>query len=472
MRRQAHLALALLPIFGGCTSVEARRERDTQAVGSLFHDRTGLDLGPRAPDGGQIEPTVRELLRHPLTEEAALKIAILNNRAVRAALANLGVASADLLQAGLLSNPVFAANAKFFSSGTEIELGIVESFFDIFFLSARKRVAESQFEATKYRIVGELVRLTHDVRRGLVDMRAAERLLDVEREVLRAAQASVDLMTELHRAGNVTDPQLTAEELALARAKLAVARAEVASVEERESLNTLLGLWGETVSWTIDGELLDDPSAKLDLDRIETRAIAASLNLAEIRARATAQARLAGIVGWEAVLAPGEVGIAAKREADSSEWGVGPALGFGLPVFDTGAPRRAAAGAMLEELLANHISLAVEVRSAARRFRERAISLRDQARFIREDELPKAKRLVRETLRNYNAMQVGAFDVLLAKQQEIEAAQRYVETLRDAWVARLDLEELLAGSLNTERIKGVGERSSGHPTSTLTNERH
>lgn len=462
MRRQALVALILLPIVSGCASVAAERERDTQAVASLLHDRTGLDLRTSSRDDGEIEPEVRELLERPLTEETALKVALVNNREVRAALANLGVASAELVQAGLLSNPVFAADAKFFSSGPEIELSLVESFLDLFLIPARRRVAESEFEATKYRIVRELVRLMHDVRRALVGVRGAERLIDVEREVLRAAQASVDLMTELHRAGNVTDPHLTAEELALARAKLAVARAEAASFDAREPLNTLLGLWGDAVTWTIEGELSEVTGSQLDLDRVETRAIAASLDLAEIRAGATARARRAGIVGWEAVLAPGDIGVAAKRETDSSEWGVGPAVGFGLPVFDGGGARRAAAAAMLEESLAHHIALAVEIRSAARRLRERVISLHDQAQFIRDDELPKAKRLVRETLRNYNAMQIGVFDVLLAKQQEIETTHTYVETLRDAWIARVDLEELLAGSLNDARISHVEPCSSDH----------
>ena len=77
----------------------------------------------------------------------------------------------------------------------------------------------------------------------------------------------------------------------------------------------------------------------------------------------------------------------------------------------------------------------------------------DQLRFIQAEELPKSKRLVRETLRNYNAMQIGAFGVFVARQQEIESMQGYVETLRAAWTARIDLEELLAGSFRESRVE-------------------
>jgi cobalt-zinc-cadmium efflux system outer membrane protein len=78
---------------------------------------------------------------------------------------------------------------------------------------------------------------------------------------------------------------------------------------------------------------------------------------------------------------------------------------------------------------------------------------------------------VRETLRNYNAMQIGVFDVFVAKQQEIEARRSYVGTLRDAWLARIDLEELMAGGLNDERVS-ARPRASGPSTTTMQSRAH
>ena len=42
-------------------------------------------------------------------------------------------------------------------------------------------------------------------------------------------------------------------------------------------------------------------------------------------------------------------------------------------------------------------------------------------------------------------MQIGAFQLLQAKQQEIEAGGQYIETLRDYWLARTELDQLLSG---------------------------
>lgn len=96
----------------------------------------------------------------------------------------------------------------------------------------------------------------------------------------------------------------------------------------------------------------------------------------------------------------------------------------------------------------------------------------DQARFIRAEELPKSKRLVRETLRNYNAMQIGAFGVFVARQQEIEAMQNYVKTLREAWTARIDLEELLAGSYRESRVEAGANDLQAASTPQGTNGNH
>ncbi|MFN0241378.1 MAG: TolC family protein [Planctomycetota bacterium] len=416
--------------------------------------------------GGAIVPEALELLKRELTEDDAVKIAILNNREVSAALARLGVSSSELVQAGLLRNPVFSASATLFDSGTEIEASVMQPFLDLFFLSARKRVAEAELEANRAQIANEIIRLAYDARRAFVRVHAAVRLLQVERDVLRAAQASFDLMSQLHRAGNVTDPRLTTEEIALARAKLGVAQAESALLEAREPLNVLLGLWGDSVTWTLAGTLTEDPGASLDVEQVETRAIAASLDLAESRAHTTAEARRAGFTSWEAAFSTGDVGLAAKREVDGGDWGLGPALAVSVPLFDTGAAARAGAHARVQASLAHHVALAVEIRSAARRLRARALSLGEQAAFIRTEELPTASRLVRETLRNYNAMQIGVFDVLVVKEQEIAAQRSHVETLRDAVLARLDLDELLAGSFNQERV-GAEPRARRNATMAL-----
>ena len=61
----------------------------------------------------EIERAVRAMLRGTLTADRAVQIALLNNRELQATFEDIGIANADLTEAGLLKNPVFDASALF-----------------------------------------------------------------------------------------------------------------------------------------------------------------------------------------------------------------------------------------------------------------------------------------------------------------------------------------------------------------------
>jgi cobalt-zinc-cadmium efflux system outer membrane protein len=69
--------------------------------------------------------------------------------------------------------------------------------------------------------------------------------------------------------------------------------------------------------------------------------------------------------------------------------------------------------------------------------------------------LPLREKIVNLTLQKYNYMLVGAFDLLVAKQQEFEAYQKYLEALRDYWIIRADMQRALGGRLP---VSGQGRR--------------
>jgi outer membrane protein TolC len=151
--------------------------------------------------------------------------------------------------------------------------------------------------------------------------------------------------------------------------------------------------------------------------------------------------------------------VVAKREV-GGEWGLGPSFAIDVPLWSRGSARDVAAQARLRQELDQFEVLGVEVRSAARTLRDRSIGISDRARYLREVHLPLLNRFLKETLQNFNAMQIGAFEVLDAKEQELDAAREQLDTLREASRARLDLEELLAGSLRPDRLADAPALSS------------
>src|SRR5262249_38269938 len=145
---------------------------DVRAADRADARRLAADAGRRAglPVVDAVEPSestgmssqAKAILARPLSDESAVKVALLENPAVRESYENLGIARAELIQAGLLSNPVFRANAKFFTSGTEVELGLAQSFLDVFFVPMRRCVAAADQEAAEAAVERDLVRLVYD----------------------------------------------------------------------------------------------------------------------------------------------------------------------------------------------------------------------------------------------------------------------------------------------------------------------
>src|SRR5207247_2658345 len=114
-----------------------------------------------------VEAEVAAALRKELTADDAVKIALLNNRALQATYEELGIAQADLVQAGLLKNPIFGASLRFpdrAPRGPNVELSVTEDFLELLLIPARKRLAAAQFEAAKLRVADAVIRLAADVR--------------------------------------------------------------------------------------------------------------------------------------------------------------------------------------------------------------------------------------------------------------------------------------------------------------------
>ena len=72
--------------------------------------------------------------------------------------------------------------------------------------------------------------------------------------------------------------------------------------------------------------------------------------------------------------------------------------------------------------------------------------------------IPLRERIVALAMRHHDAMLLGVYQVLLAKQAEVNAYREYIEAVRDYWIALADLERALGGRLSTHS----GGHSGGH----------
>lgn len=450
----ACMLATLIVLIAGCGSSSVDPQPAFDDVRAGVARRSGHPITWHRQDRPSAAPTseIQEMLSDELSLDEAVRIALLNNRRLQATYERLGIAQAQVVQAGLLRNPMLDVSLRFVEGpGSDyiLEMGAIQDILDIFLIPLRKRLARAELQVTKAEVTGAVLETVARTEKSFVSFQAAQQTLALNRQILSAAEASYDGARRLHRAGNITDLALANERALYEQTRLAVASAEMEVLQRRERLNALLGLWGEQTSWQIAGGLPDLPAQSLDLDELERRIVANSLDLAIMRQRMTATAARMGIDTSELVFPELAAGAEAEREPDG-EWSVGPAFGVGIPLFDQGAARKAAGRAELRRLWDEYTALAIELRSTARAARYRLLNARRQSEYYRQVIVPLAEQITGETQLQYNAMQLGVFELLAAKQREIDMQRGAIRALEEYWTARAELELLLSGRMTTQ----------------------
>lgn len=449
-------------LLGGCATVQPREsfpqvERAvSERTGYRVHWNDGTDADQA------VAAQVETVLAKPLDADAAVQVALLNNRNLQATYEELGVAQADLVAAGLLRNPVFDGGLLFHEGGgtPTIELGVAFDFLDVFFIGLRKNLAAAQLEAAKANVTAAVLDMAGDVKVAFYDMQAADQTVELRRQVEQATAASYDLAQRLREAGNNRPLDLANERALHEESKLALAAAEADAILARENLNRMMGLWGSRTRWTIAGRMPEPPQDESRADGLERQAVTSSLALQSSRAQITIGLRELGITLPLGYLSDLEVGASAER--DDGEWELGPALALPIPIFSQGQPQVARAQAQIRRARQQYYATAVEVRSNIRSAYARVQSLRQRVDYYRTVLLPLRQSIVDQTQLQYNAMQIGAFQLLQAKRDQVGAAQTYLTLLRDYWTAKTELELGLRG--RAIRTSSMTPSSAAMPT--------
>ncbi|MEY4545809.1 MAG: hypothetical protein RL685_2004 [Pseudomonadota bacterium] len=451
------LSTVLTALLPGCVAHDTASDRG--AVQRLVREHTALAGGQATPAGDRpskaslqtsanVDVDARRLLAQPLTLDSAVRIALLNNRELRAELLGLGVARGQLVQASVLPNLSFEAQLGISTedrSERHWELGAGFDLSQLLLRGARRGVAEAELSSARIEAAGATLDLSYQVRLAYYDVLAAAQELELLRASQRAFAAGAETARTLHDAGNLTDLALATELAAEQSAQLELEQAEADALDVRERLNVLLGVFGHDTAWRVEGPL-PAPDAELgDLQRLESRAITASLELLGTRTRLDAVARRRGLTETAGWLPQLEIG--AHAELDHDVWSVGPALHGSLPLFDRQQGNVVSLQAELDALRERYTGAAIAIRAATRSARFRAQTNEQRVRRYREKLLPLREQVLRQTLLEYNAMQVGVFQLLQARREQLEANRAYVRTLREYWHARATLEQLLAGRL-------------------------
>lgn len=433
------LVLSLLALVGCVSSSAGRDEAD-----AIVRERTGI--APRGrPDDADTERARSAILAQPLTAESAARLAVLTHPEVDAAYAEIGVARGALVRAVTLPNPEVEAAVTFHDGEEDLDLGVTIDVTDFLRLAAAEGAASDDLDAASLEAAGLAMDVALEARRAFYAFVAALQVLEMRRTAAFALSQSADAARRIFEAGNTAPLDATTQQAMYEESRLLVARAETDVYAARERLVAAIGLHGPDAGrWKVPRRLPPPEAAEPSLDGVESTALEKSLDLQALKARYAAASGRADLATWSWFP---EVEAGAVFEREGGAWAMGPQVGVAIPIFDHGQGAAAVAEAERDRARARLRSVALQVRAAARTLTARLRNAREQAQFYEHTLLPLRQRVLDDTQLQYNAMNVGIFQLLAARRDQIEAGRAYVEALRDYWTARAEMDQLLAGRL-------------------------
>jgi len=443
MRAVAAAAMALA--LSGCATFS--KDGGLDAVSSLTAERTGQDV--RLPktnaNGAAIQDELNQLLKQPLTADSAVRIALINNRGLRASLAELGVAEADLVQAGRMANPGFSFGRMSGGGETEIERSVMFDLVGLVTIPIRRDIESRRFESAKLVAATEAVRLALDTRKAYFNAVAAVQSARYAEQVREAAGASAELAQRMTKVGHLSALDQAREQAFSSEASTQLARARHNATAAREQLARLMGVWGENTTFQLPDKLPELPAAPREAGNIESLAMQQRLDVRLAKLGTESTARALGLTKATGVINVLDAGYVNKSTSGAPREN-GYEIELALPIFDWGGARVAKVEALYMQSVHRTADTAINARSQVREAYSAYRTTYDVARQHRDELVPLRKKISEESLLRYNGMLMSVFELLADARAQIAGVNAAIDAQRDFWIAETDLQAAISGS--------------------------
>jgi outer membrane protein, heavy metal efflux system len=432
-RIPAQLACALSVLAAGCTTYEADPVEPLEILRAL--DEVRLD----GVNHDEVAAVVSALdVSDGLSLLEASAIAVRRNPSLTALRADLGVAEAQLMQAGLLSDPVIGWSAGDPIADTIIE-GKVDSTswltgFSLSWalprpgeLDAEEGVAHAQIQGSAARLAGAEWQVVREVQLAYVRLLVGRARLAQNRRLLEISNRTRDFFTRARQAGAATALEEGLAKVAANTAQADLLGAQTQELQARQTLNGLLGLPPDH-EWKLQDSLdrfvpTDRPEE--DAQQLVRESLERRPDLQEVLAeyqRAEEQLRLECARQWPQI----EIGTGLAIQIPIFSK-------FNQPAIETAQRRRRAAR--------TQVTVAVQ---QLRGEIHAALTQQRQARAVldlfRTSLGPQTEETLRLTERAFQAREITPLQILTAQRQVIETQGRFL-VARQAWAeARIRLD--------------------------------
>lgn len=479
-RKSTRLSAVALVLTGltGCASLDPAH--DYQRAAGQVDSAIGIADLYRPEVEADIRQRIEAMLVDGLSAEEAVRICLLNNPRIQAALFQIGVSRADFVQSGLLSNPSLSFAPRWPDGGglANLQLGMAQNIAELWQLPFRRRAATRDLERVVLDTAREASLLGLRTRAAFYRAQRADELSRIAADNVRVTQQLVELTIGRRDAGAGNETDVTMAKAQHADARLRAQEADLQAIEARAELAEMLGLTQSATHL----DLIDDTPTPSPLDvtdgAIIESALAQRLDLKAARmAKEAATARVA--FEKSRFIRSLEIGITAERNAQwdksrggglsasrtldidqdgnvtrntsigreprepqRSEWVVGPTFTIEAPIFDQNQAQIARAEFMERQASKLVESIEREVAQQARVAAARLQTMTANVRLAREELTPLRERALSLSEDGYRAGRTAFLSVLEAQRALLDARARLAETIQNQATAIVEVERV------------------------------
>ncbi|MGE6782850.1 TolC family protein [Ensifer adhaerens] len=432
----------------GFTTVDAKVSTATTKKSVWIQNKEQAD---------KVNAEVKALLkRKTIDADTAVQIALLNNKGLQAAYADLGDASADAWQATLFLNPTVSIGTTGIGTPELRAYKAIEGLVTTNILALLTRdktiaIADARYRQAQLNAALSTLQLATDTRRAWIEAVAAWETVGQLNQAQAAADASSELAAKLGETGAMGKGNQAREHVFNAELAGQAAEARLSARLAKENLTRLMGLWGSDVDYQVPNRLPNLPKTLARKDSIEAEALKRRVDLQIARLDLEAVAKSYKLTEATRYVTDLELVAGAEAEREKEDHGTKVEttgqfeLEFVIPIFDSGSARmRKAELAHMRSanLLAEK---AVNIRSEARSAYEAYRSRYDIARHYRNNVVPLRTKIEEEATLSYNGMITSTFELLADVRAKVNSTVLSVNAKRDFWLADADLMTAIHG---------------------------
>jgi len=443
-----HLSLsaAALLFFCGCSTISQKEAFDSVNQLTIERGEKNLQWIKTPQEAARVDERVHLLLSEPLTQENTLRIMLINNRALQQTYEKIGVAQSELVEAGLMRNPLLGYSIGRGNGTTASTLSVEVAFLDLLWIPLRRELGGLALEEMMFSVGDTVLRSARDAKKSYIEARIAEEKATLYRSILKSHEASFQLAVRQYTAGNLPKRDMLKIQESYERARIESITLSRENAAAREALNKILGLYGGQTHYTFSSEPLIRREPAVSEPGLEKQAITHRLDMRSAMKSVDYAAAQAGYSEKTRLVSEWELSIESEKTAGEKRFNT-----FGIklpiPIFDFGQARVSKTQALYNQSVHRLYETAVNIRSEVREGYAQLRYTYDIAHSYDEVIVKSNQQILEETQLFYNGMLDGIYELLEDQRRYGEAKMEALNALGAYQKAQADLEYTMGGKL-------------------------